>query len=353
VLSSRRAAGDNAGAWEERLRTTLRLIVGIAVSLGCLYFATRGTDWARVADVLRAARPEWVGAVLIASLLSVYVRAQRWRVLLRPVGQVPLYPALSATAIGFGASSVLPFRLGEVLRPALLGRRTGVALSAALSSVVLERLFDMLLVISCFLIVSLIYPMREGLRWGAYVLAGAAASGFALLLVMQRHPEATERRVHALLGVLPERAADALRPVASHFLSGLGGLSDMRTVALVLAYSVYLWGVIALTFMFSFLALDLHVPLFAAALTTVVIVAAFVFLPQGPGFVGTWQAGCVAALAIFHVIDEPAVGYSLLTWILQMAVNISTAGFFLAREDLSVRQLLRTAEHDVAAQGEA
>jgi uncharacterized protein (TIRG00374 family) len=239
-----------------------------------------------------------------------------------------------------------------VLRPALLGRRAGVALSAALSSVVLERLFDMLLVISCFLLVSLVYPVRDELRWGAYVLASVGASGLALLVVMQRHPDTTERRVHALLGVLPERAAGALRPVVSHFLSGLGGLSDAWTVAVVLAYSVYLWGVIALTFMFSFLALGLDVPLFAASLTTVVIVAAFVFLPQGPGFVGTWQAGCVASLAIFHVVDEPAVGYSLLTWIVQMAVNVSTAGIFLAREDLSVRQLLRTAEHDVAAQGE-
>src|SRR5437660_11937292 len=129
------------------------------------------------------ARLGWLTVTVIASLATVYIRAQRWRVLLRPVGEVPLYAALSATAIGFGASSVLPFRLGELLRPALLGRRAGVGMSAALSSVVLERLFDMLLVIGCFLGVALAYPIPRAMRQGAWALAVVAAVGFLVLLV--------------------------------------------------------------------------------------------------------------------------------------------------------------------------
>ena len=73
---------------------------------------------------------------------SFWVRAQRWRVFLRPVGRIPFHPALSATCIGFGATMVLPLRLGEFIRPALLARRVGISVSAAFSSVVLERLFD-------------------------------------------------------------------------------------------------------------------------------------------------------------------------------------------------------------------
>src|SRR5207244_2597518 len=316
ALSSRRRAGDNArrpeGPGRNRLRNALRLTAGIAVSLACLYFATRGTDWTRVGAVLVAARPLWIVAVTLASLATVYIRAQRWRVLLRPVGDVPLYPALSATAIGFGASAVLPFRAGEFLRPALLGRRVGVRMSAAFSSVVLVRLFDMLLVIGCFLRVAVVYP-------DVPPDSGLGAVGLALA------------------GVLG--------------LNGLGGLGDLPTVLLVLAYSAYLWGVIALTYLFSFLALDVHVPLVAASLTTVVVVAAMVFLPQAPGFVGTWQAGCVLALSWFHVGHDVAVGYSLLTWVIQMVVNIATAGIFLAREDLPLGRLLRLAAREAPAAG--
>jgi hypothetical protein len=302
--------------------------------------------------VLVGAQPFWVVAVMVASVATVYIRAQRWRVLLRPVGEVPLYPALSATAIGFGASSVLPFRVGEILRPALLGRRAGVGMSAALSSVVLERLFDILLVIGCFLAVSLIYPqVPTDMRRGAIALAVLTAVGFAVLIAMQRHRARTERLVARFLDRLPDRIAAHLRPLVASFLSGLGGLADLPTVLLVLWYSAYLWGVITLTFLFSFLALGTHVPLVAASLTTVVVVAAAVFLPQAPVFVGTWQAGCVLALGLFGVSQEVAIGYSLLTWVVQMVINIGTAGVFLAREDLSWRQLLRVAARETPAAG--
>lgn len=325
------------------------MIAGIGVSFACLYFATRGTDWARVGAILMAARPLWVAGVMLASLLAVYVRAQRWRVLLRPLGIVPLYPALSATAIGFGASAVLPFRIGELVRPALLGRRIGVGVSAALSSVVLERLFDMLLVIVCFLVVALVYPLPPALRDSAIVLGILALVGFGVLYAIQRRRVATETIVERLLGRLRPSFAARLGPLVHSFLGGLGGLADRSTVVLVLAYSVYLWVLIQLTFLFGFLALGMGVPLVAASLATVVIVAAFVFLPQAPGFIGTWQAGCVVALGLFGVPRDEAVGYSLLTWIISMVMNIGAAGVFLAWEDLSPGDLLRMRTRETPA----
>jgi uncharacterized protein (TIRG00374 family) len=264
---------------------------------------------------------------------------------------VPLYPALSATAIGFGASAVLPLRLGELLRPALLGRRVGVGMSAALSSVVLERLLDILLVIGCFLAVSLAHPVPPALRRSACVLAALAVVAFVVLMLVQRNRPLAESLLARLITYLPPRVGAAVRPVGASFLAGLGGLADLRTIVLVLAYSLYLWGVITLTFAFGFLALGTTVPLIAASLATVVIVAGFVFLPQAPGFVGTWQAGCVLALELFGVPKDVAVGYSLLTWIVAMVTNITAAGVFLAREDVSLRQLLRVAQRDATATG--
>lgn len=331
------------------MRNALRLTVGVAVSLACLWFATRGTDWGSVGEALRHARPGWTLACGVMGVVAVYVRAQRWRVLLRPLGDVPLYPALSATAIGFGASAVLPFRLGELIRPALLGRRVGVRMSATLSSVVLERLFDVLFVIANLLGLSLLYPIDARLRGLAVLLAAGAAAMLIVLLAVHRWRDATER----LLDRVPARVAGGLRPIVSAFLDGLGGLRDARTVLVVLAYSAYLWGVIALTFTFAFLALGIAVPLLPASSATVFMVAAAVFLPQAPGFVGTWQLGCVGALSIFGVAHDAALGYSLLTWVVQMVVNLATAGFFLAREDFSLGQLLRLSREAPAAGAEA
>ena len=327
------------------LRNALRLTAGALVSIACLYFATRGTDWGVVGSLLAGARPQWVLLLVLTGVGVLWLRTLRWRILLRPLGDVPLYPAWTATVIGFGAGGVLPFRLGEFVRPALIARKTGMKMSAALSSVVLERLFDMLIVLLCFLTVSFTQPVPPGMRRAALVVAVGLGVGLVLLRVMQQDPARAEWLCELVARPLPARLGGALRELSRSFIAGLGALSDTRTVLAVLWYSFYVWGAIALTFLFALLALDVPVPLVSGALTTMVTVAAFVFLPQAPGFVGTWQAACVLALDdFFGVPRDLAVGYSVLTWIVSMSVNVGLAGIFLAREDLSLSQLVRAAD---------
>jgi glycosyltransferase 2 family protein len=330
------------------VRNALRLTLGIAVSLACLYLATRGTDWGLVGAALAGAHPGWVAAELMACAFAIYLRAQRWRLMLAPVARVGLYPAFSATAIGFAATSVLPLRIGEIVRPALLGRRVGIGLSPALSSVVLERIFDMLCVISWFLVLSRVTQLDPRMAGFAVVLAAGGAVVFVTLLLLQRHRATAERLAETVFTRLPARVAGAARPILHGVLGGLGSLGSLASVARVVLFSIVLWTANGLPFLFAILALGLDVPLLPAALAVLVTVAAAVFVPQGPGFVGTWQYGCVTALALFHVPQEQAVGFSLLTWVVQMTVNVGLGGIFLAREDLSVRQLVAPVEAEGA-----
>jgi len=334
-------APDQPDASERRSGTAWRLLLGGAVSIACLYFATRGTEWSRVGAVLAGAHPLWILATGLTAAAGIAVRAQRWVRVLRPVADVPLAAAFSSTAIGAAATAVLPLRLGEFVRPALLARRTGIGLSPALSSVVLERLFDLSFVVLWFLALSVIYPLPARTSAAARTLAAAVAGAFVVLIVAVRRRQTSERWLGVVLDRLPAPLASRLRPVVAGLLDGFSGLGDGWTVLAVCGWSATLWGVIACFFLFPLLALDVAVPLVPAALAAVVIVAAFVALPQAPGFVGTWQAGCVVALGLFGVPNELAVGYSLLTWMVSMVVNVGIGGVCLAREDLSLGALLR------------
>lgn len=331
------------------MKAALRLLVGIVVSAVCLWFATRGTDWPSVGRVLAQAKPGWLLAGAVVAVGSIALRAQRWRVLLRPVAAVPFDASFSATAIGFGATAVLPLRLGEIVRPALLARRIGIGMSPALSSVVLERIFDLLFVILCFLALSMVRELDANVQRAAVVLGAGAAVGFAVMILAQRRRAQAERLVGAVLGVLPARMRGVLGPVVTGLLDGLAGLGDTGTVARVIGYSAVIWVANGVPFMFSLVALGIDVPLVPAALAGVVVVSAFVMLPQAPGFLGTWQAGCVVALRLFDVDENVAVSFSVLTWVLTMLVTTSLGGICLAREDLSVRQLLETAPPDEGA----
>jgi glycosyltransferase 2 family protein len=333
------------------LRNTIRLAIGIAVSVACLWYATRGTDWQAVGRVLGSASIPWVAASAASSVLAILLRAQRWRLLLKPVAAVPLAPAFSATAIGFAATAVLPLRLGEVIRPAVLARRVGFGLSPGVSSVVLERLFDMLFVLLCFVVLSLIYPLPADLRRAALALGAIAVVGFAVLLVASRTRSRAERLLDAVLGWLPAAVGRVLRPLATGFLDALGALESAHIVGGVVGYSAVLWAANALPFLFGLLALGIDAPLVSASLACIVIVAAFVFMPQAPGFLGTWQAGCVLALDLFGVPKDMAVGFSLLTWVVQMLVNVPLGGYFASREDVSLRQLVSGGAPAPAAEG--
>jgi uncharacterized protein (TIRG00374 family) len=294
-----------------------------------------------VAQVLASARLPWVLAAGVASVLAIALRAQRWRLLLRPIAAVPFASSFSATAIGFAATAVLPLRLGEVIRPALLARREGFGISPAVSSVVLERLFDMVFVVLCFLLLSRIYPLPADLGRAALLLGALAAAGFVALYLLASRRAFAEGLLERVMGVLPAALWRAVRPLATGFLDALGALESAHIVGRVAGYSAVLWVANALPFMFSLLALGIHAPLVPAALASIVIVAAFVFMPQAPGFLGTWQAACVLALELFGVPKDQAVGYSLFTWVVQMVVNVGLGGLFVAREDVSLSQLVR------------
>jgi uncharacterized protein (TIRG00374 family) len=318
----------------------VRLALGAVVSGTCLFLATRGTDWGRVRDLLAGAHPLWVAAGVLAAVATLVIRAQRWVRLLAPVGDAPLAVAVSSTAIGFASGVVLPLRLGELVRPALLGRRTGIGLGPALASVLVERLLDVLFVVLSFLVLSAVAPLAGAVRAGARGLAIAAVLGFVVLVLAQHHRRAAERW---LARVLPERARSLQRPVQrliGGLLDGCAALGDGRTLARVCALSALLWAVTALVYVCAIRALAVPAPAIPAALASMVIVAAFVFLPQAPGLVGTWQAGCIVALGLFDVPHDLAVGYSFLTWLTAIVVQVGLGGFFLTREDLSWRDLL-------------
>jgi uncharacterized protein (TIRG00374 family) len=289
---------------------------------------------------LAAARIDWVLGVVVVSLACHAVRAQRWRILLRPVVASPFGAALSATLVGFGANMVLPLRLGEIVRPTLFARRVGIPLTPAVASIVVERVLDMLLVVLCFVAVTLSYPKLASYRSVAVVLGAGAAAAFTLLYGLGRNRRAADAGFERVAQRLPIRVQHVVRPLVHGILDGARGLGDARTLTGVLVMSVVLWTLITATYALSFLAVDLPVPLVSASLATVVIVGFFAFVPQAPGFIGTWHAACVLSLGLFGVAKDEAVGYAWLTWGIQMVVNVGAGAIALAFQDLSIRQLV-------------
>jgi uncharacterized protein (TIRG00374 family) len=328
-------------------RRALHLAIGVGLSGLFLYLALAGEDWGAVRAAIDSASWPWVLSMIPLGAYVLFARTQRWRLLLeRGSGRkIPLLPVYSASAIGFMANMVLPFRVGEFARPYMVSRSTGVSLSATIASVIIERVLDLgaLFVFAVYVVLASPTPtLVKNLTMLIGAIA-AAAGLFAWLLSTQR--ERFQPIVDWFLGWLPLRAADLLGGFIEEFLRGMAAISNLRTAAVAIAWSLYIWGLVALSFAVGFLALGIDVPFFRGGATVATIVALAVAIPSAPAFIGQFEWG--AKLALVTILGAPgsvAVGYALVIHSVQFVGQVGLGLIFLVREGVSFGDIGRMQE---------
>jgi len=319
---------------------TVRVLVGVVISVAALALAVPPrSEWANVTAAFARVNYVYVVPIALLSVYSILVRCQRWRLLLRPVGDVPLLPLVSATAIGFFCNMILPLRVGEVVRPVLLARRTATPVSSVLASVVLERLLDMLTILVFLGLVMTMVPVSDAIRRSGIVFLVLAIVAVSAVLALQRRNRTALGMVEWLLGRMPASVRTRADRALHSFIDGLQGIGDGPVMIRILAYSLYLWGVIASIFALGFIACGLSVPLVSGGLALVTVVAGAVSAPSAPGFIGTFQAGCILALGLFGISHADAVPYSFVVWAAQWLAQIVLGIVFLLRENISFREV--------------
>jgi uncharacterized protein (TIRG00374 family) len=319
-------------------RRWIVLAVGIAVSAVFLYIGLRDANLAGVWDIITRAHVLWLVPGVGVYFLAVWGRTWRWHYLLRPIKEISLSTLFPVVVIGYMGNNVYPFRAGEVIRAYILKRNENVTVTASLTTIVVERLFDgLVMLIFVFVALPFAHIEQEWLRTiiilGTLVFFGALAVFLALAI----HPE----RARKLFASFIERflfrrlRASALR-TADHFLTGLESLRSPRDLLMTLVSSVFIWLTETTKYWFVMHAFDFQVSFFVLMLMTAVVNLATT-LPGAPGYVGTFDGPGIKVLEAFGVESELAAGYTL---VLHAALwlPITLLGFFyLARQGLSWR----------------
>ncbi len=165
----------------EGARRYLKLATGLALSCLFLYLAFKGEDWSVIAEQLRSARYVYFVPMAVVGVYALYARSQRWRLLLEAAAgrPVPMGPIFSASAIGFMANMLLPFRVGELVRPILVSKDTGVSLSTAFATVLVERVLDLVVLFAFALWVLATAPVPDLVKH-LTIIAGVVAAVVAV-----------------------------------------------------------------------------------------------------------------------------------------------------------------------------
>ncbi len=321
------------------MKRNIRIGVSVLISLVFLFIAGRGVDWARAGEALSHASYAWAIPMLLITPLTMLIRALRWRVLLRPVGAPSLGSLYDATSIGFMANMVLPLRVGEVIRPVLLSRREKLPMGAVLATIVIERIFDILALITLFGIAASAVTVSPAVKQAGQSLCVVAVILTAGVIFVRWQEKLALRILEVVLTPLPTKIADPLNNFALGFVKALETLDGVATFVRLFAWSITLWLVIAVIYGCGIIAFGFPAPLIMGSLVVTTIVAIAVSAPSAPGYIGAFQVGCALALSIFSVSESDAFAYSIILHLTQFVGVIAAGIYSLARQGLSLSEL--------------
>jgi uncharacterized protein (TIRG00374 family) len=300
-----------------RPRRALTGVLGVAITAALLYWVLRDTSLSEVMRHLRTARPgPLIAAVVIATSMFV-LRTIRWRLLLRAADGGPIRWRVlwHATAMGFMANNTLPFRLGELLRSYAASRLGGVPMTAAFSSIAVERALDGLTLVGLLVVALLGAGLPADTMIGGNRLdLLARKSGivcaviFAGAIFVVLFPVATERMVRALVPF--KRLADRLVDLIEGVRQGFGALRSPVRLGLAVFWSLVHWLVGAWAFHVAFAAFGIQVS-FAGAMLVQSILAIGLVAQLTPGYFGQFEFLVASALALFAVPNEVGLAYAL------------------------------------------
>jgi uncharacterized membrane protein YbhN (UPF0104 family) len=320
-------------------------IAGVAIAL----VWWRGPDWNVVHDAFTIVRWRWVVAAVGLNLLSVVVRALAWRTAITqamPPPHPPFRLVFAAFAVGLFANAVLPGRVGELARVAVLTRRmpgregAGVTL---IGSVFAHRVFDLFpsLVLVAWVLLAAKVP-----HWAITSLLAVLALGFGLFMFAV----ASARRHHD--------AIDGLGTVRKLVARARTGLGVMRAPvpALIAATCQFAgWFCQLLAVWATMRAFHIHEPLAAAGLVLVLMNVATLF-PLWPGNVGLVQAAVALPLVSYGVAYARGFAFGIGLQAIEASVGVGVGLLFLAREGLSyamLKEIPEATESEVGPVGKA
>ena len=315
----------------------VRVLVAIAMAVAIVVlFWWRGPDWDLVGDAFRLVSWNWIAAALGLNLLSVAVRALAWRTVIDqalPKEQVPRFPRIfSAFSVGLLGNAVLPGRIGELARVAVLTRempRGEGATGRLLGSVFAHRLFD---VVPALLLTGYVLATARIPEWAITSLLIVIVLGIALFLATMLVAGREHRP-------LPESA----RAVRRLFAMARLGLNVMReptaavAAALLQTTGWFLQLLAVWATMFAF-GIEEHMP--AAGLVLLLMNVATIF-PLWPGNIGLLQAVVALPLRSYGVAYSTGIAFGLGLQVLEMSVGVGIGLLFLTREGVSLATLRR------------
>jgi glycosyltransferase 2 family protein len=351
----------------------LSLIVGIAFSGAAIYLSFRNVPLERLLEYVKTINFWWIIPSTLIALSTFFVRALRWKIIMKPIKEISFWHAFHPVVISFTINCLLPGRVGELARPAILYKRDGLEFSKVLATVAVERIFDIVILLCFFILIMGSIPIDPTLSFSfngylinqktlldiraKTILAGIILLGIIFMFMLPMCRLAIGRFISWLPRLLfftsaqfRQHLSKSLHTRSHAILDNIAlGFDVLRNPSKILACFLLSVGVWLLAFC-SFYVLTLGCKgvniSFLQSSASIIILCFFIMLPSVPGYWGIWEVGGIYGLMIFGVPKIEAAGLTLTNHFFQIiplilvgilsawltGVNIMQAGLHSQKE---------------------
>lgn len=314
----------------------LRLSVALVVLLIALWWLSTTIDTSVVWSILNRVDIRFLIAGIPLILLSHVVRTIRWRRLLRHLPNTPgIATGLSSILIGYAASMIIP-RSGEVLRPYVLSQRTDIRFPTVLSSVVLERIID---VMSLFLGIAVLVIIRKDLisvsfpgMSGTRIIFSIAVPLIVMSIIVGTFAFTGlgPRIIEALINPISIKIATLLQKMLDEVKVGMQALRSVKTWLQIVLDSIVMWTLYAIPLWFALLSM----PWTGSQFTLIdggvllLITSVGVTIAPTPGALGIYQGFAQTALIrLYGATSNEGFVFGVLAWLLNYGTAFVAGSF--------------------------
>jgi len=317
-------------------------VISLGILVAAMWWALRGVDLGNVAAILSQSDVLLVLLCAPMIVLSHVVRGHRWMLLLRPASpSVPLSAATSGVLIGYAANNIIP-RSGEFIPPWVLTRRLSIPYGTTVTSIIVERLIDVLSLVLGISIVSIVandviiaaIPSFTIGRVLSVIVVPALVVAFAIGIIAYTEGGAwaIERMVLPWRPVLADRLHQTLVTIRT----GLRAIGQPRLYAGLIVDSMVIWLLWALPILLCYHAIPHQHPVpfdLTDAFIMLLIVSIGATIAPTPGALGVYQSFAQGALMILYGADkDEAMAFAMLTWMVNYLLVLAVGTLAFAYE---------------------
>ncbi|MBP7998905.1 MAG: flippase-like domain-containing protein [Chloroflexi bacterium] len=326
--------------------------VGIGISVFFMWLALRELKLTDVWEGIQNANYGWLLPGVLAYFAGVWVRTWRWDYMLRPLKHIPVGRLFPVVVIGYMGNNVYPFRAGELLRSYVLYRREQVSISASLATVIVERVFDGLVMLVFVFVALPLTPIPSAAVQNLVIIASIAFFGALIVFFgMAARPRLAQQLAQWFtIRLLPHRFQEPLLGFIARFLTGLDSLRSFRNVLMIFFTSVLIWLLETLKYWFVMHAFPFEVSFFALMLMNGVV-NLMTTIPSAPGYVGTFDTPGINVLTLYGVAAPVATAYTLVLHAALWLPITLLGAVYMVREGLGwgdFGQAVRLAENEAS-----